>query len=188
MRRGLESELRNRGVSLVEAGAADEIHVTLSQNFAGYLLVAEVKRGEERQVILLPLDARRGCGPRRSAGGVGREDAHRVPGRADSGRGEDRLRPAAAAAGAVTRLRGGERTLGSAGSGAFGPLLLPRDARGRLMVEGGSVPGVSARRDLQRRGGAARRPLPRGGRSLAAGARSRCGPIWRAAGITSTAA
>jgi hypothetical protein len=35
LRRTLESELRNRGVSLVEAGAADELHVTLSQNFSG---------------------------------------------------------------------------------------------------------------------------------------------------------
>src|SRR5215467_3979803 len=53
-RRTLESELR--GVSLLEAGAADELHVTLSQNFASYLLVAEVKRGEERQVILFPFN------------------------------------------------------------------------------------------------------------------------------------
>src|SRR5260370_20007762 len=55
VRRVLESELRGRVPAPVEGAAADEIQVTLSQNLAGYLLVAECKHGEERQGLAVAM-------------------------------------------------------------------------------------------------------------------------------------
>jgi len=52
IRREFESELRARGVRLVEAAPAAEIRLTVSENLTHFLLVAEFRRGDERQVLL----------------------------------------------------------------------------------------------------------------------------------------
>jgi hypothetical protein len=52
IRREFESELPARGVRLVEAAPADKIRLTVSENLTQFLLVAELRRGDERQVLL----------------------------------------------------------------------------------------------------------------------------------------
>jgi hypothetical protein len=52
IRREFESELRARGVRLVDAAPADEIRLTVSENLTNFLMVAEFRRGDERQVLL----------------------------------------------------------------------------------------------------------------------------------------
>jgi hypothetical protein len=138
VRRVLESELRNRGASLVEGGAADEIHVTLSQNFAGYLLAAEVKRGEERQVILFPWTRVAGtvrAGP--PAVSVEKtlitSQSERILDVAKIDSGLLVLQPSR-----VTRFAAVNSHWEARESAAFPALSLPRDARGRLMVQSGA--------------------------------------------------
>jgi hypothetical protein len=52
IRREFESELRARGAHLVEAAPAAELRLTVSENLTHFLLVAELRRGDERQVLL----------------------------------------------------------------------------------------------------------------------------------------
>ena len=52
IRREFESELRARGARVVEAAPAAEIRLTVSENLTQFLLVAEFRRGDERQVLL----------------------------------------------------------------------------------------------------------------------------------------
>jgi len=52
IRREFESELRARGNRLTETAPADEIRLTISENLTQFLLIAEVRRGDERQVLL----------------------------------------------------------------------------------------------------------------------------------------
>jgi hypothetical protein len=52
IRREFESELRARGARVVEAVPAAEIRLTISESLAHFLLVAELRRGDERQVLL----------------------------------------------------------------------------------------------------------------------------------------
>jgi hypothetical protein len=54
LRRWFETELRNQGARIVESSGTIEARVTIAQNLASYLLVAEVRRGDDRQVIMLP--------------------------------------------------------------------------------------------------------------------------------------
>jgi hypothetical protein len=52
IRREFESELRTRGARVVEAAPTAEIRLTISENLTHFLLVAELRRGDERQVLL----------------------------------------------------------------------------------------------------------------------------------------
>jgi hypothetical protein len=52
IRREFESELRARGARLVEAAPAAELRLTVSENLTNFLLVAELRRGDERQVLM----------------------------------------------------------------------------------------------------------------------------------------
>lgn len=55
-RRALEAELRNRGVTLLAADLAPiRVRVTLSENLQSYLWVAEIRRGDSAEVVLLPV-------------------------------------------------------------------------------------------------------------------------------------
>jgi hypothetical protein len=139
-RRTLATELH--GVSLVEGGAetgaADAVHVTLSQNFAAYLLAAEVKRGEERQVILFPF--KRVAGALRAGPAAVTVDKSLIASLAepilDVARADQDLlllQPAR-----VTRFTSVNGNWEARESAAYGPLSLPRDPRGRLMVQSGS--------------------------------------------------
>jgi hypothetical protein len=135
-RRTLEGELR--GVALVETGAADELHVTLSQNFATYLLAAEVKRGEERQVILFPF--RRVASTVRAGPSAVTVDKSLIASLADPildvARAEADLlvlQPAR-----IARFTAANGHWEARDSAPFGPLALPRDTRGRLMVQAGA--------------------------------------------------
>src|SRR5262247_957512 len=47
-----ESSLRELGVKVVETGAGVEIHTTLSENQSQYLVVAEVRKGDQKQPFL----------------------------------------------------------------------------------------------------------------------------------------
>jgi hypothetical protein len=51
-RQALEAELRQRGLRGAGPGGP-EVRVTLSENRSGYLWVAEIERGSERQVVML---------------------------------------------------------------------------------------------------------------------------------------
>ncbi len=124
VRRALEGDLR------IESGAPDEIRVTISQNFAGYLLVAEVKRGEQRQVAMVSWTRAAGTSPARTAAVT--VEKTRIAALADPILDAVKidsdwlvLQP-----GRVVRLSGASAT--------FPPLPLPRDPRGRLVVQGGS--------------------------------------------------
>jgi hypothetical protein len=135
-RRSLAAELH--GASLVEAGAADELHVTLSQNFASYLLVAEVKRGEERQVILFPFN--RVAGTSRAGPAALTLERSLIASLADP------ILDVALAdqdllllqAGRITRFAAAGGQWEARESAGFNPLNLPRDPRGRLMVQSGA--------------------------------------------------
>jgi hypothetical protein len=138
-RRTLATELR---VALVEggaeAGAADALHVTLSQSFAAYLLAAEVKRGEERQVILFPF--KRVAGAVRAGPAAVTVEKSLIASLAepilDVARADQDLlllQPAG-----VTRFAAVNGHWEPRESAPFSPLTLPRDARGRLMVQSGS--------------------------------------------------
>jgi hypothetical protein len=151
-RRTLDTELR--GTALVETGAdgcavrpprlnttvvcADELHVTLSQNFTAYLLAAEVKRGEERQVILFPF--RRVAGTVRAGPAAVTVDKTLIASLADPILDVARvdadllvLQPAR-----ITRFAAVNGHWEARESAALGPLVLPRDPRGRLMVQSGA--------------------------------------------------
>ena len=52
IRREFESELRARGARVVETPPAAEVRLTISENLTQFLLVAELRRGDERQVLL----------------------------------------------------------------------------------------------------------------------------------------
>ena len=52
IRREFESELRAHGARIVEASPAVEIRLTVSENLTQFLLVAEIRKGDERQVLL----------------------------------------------------------------------------------------------------------------------------------------
>ena len=52
IRREFEAELRARGARLTEAGPANEVRLTISENLTQFLVVAEVHRGDEREVLL----------------------------------------------------------------------------------------------------------------------------------------
>jgi hypothetical protein len=146
LRRSLETELRGRGATIVESGGADEIRVTLAQNVAGYLLVAEVRRGEERQVVLVPWI--------RTNGVVrGTVPAVTIEKELLTSQPEPILDAAKLDAdllilqpGRVARLvnRNGVREITEAA--VFGAQVLPRDPRGRLVTQGGSylayLPGL----------------------------------------------
>jgi hypothetical protein len=135
-RRSLAAELR--GASLVEAGAADELHVTLSQNFASYLLVAEVKRGEERQVILFPFN--RVAGTSRAGSPAVAVERTFIASLADP------ILDVARADQDLLVLQTTRVTLFASANGrwearesaALNPLTLPRDPRGRLIVQSGA--------------------------------------------------
>ena len=137
-RRTLENELRGRGIAIVENAGVDEIRVTLSQNISGYLLVAEIKRGEERATILVPWA--------HSAGSV----------RADTGTvavektlllaQPDPILDLAKVDADLLILQPGRVARFGMESGRWvakeaaplTPLVLPRDARGRLVLQGGA--------------------------------------------------
>lgn len=138
VRRTLENELRGRGIAIVENAGVDEIRVTLSQNISGYLLVAEIKRGEERATILVPWA--------HSAGSV----------RADTGTvavektlllaQPDPILDLAKVDADLLILQPGRVARFGMESGRWvakeaaplTPLVLPRDARGRLVLQGGA--------------------------------------------------
>jgi len=132
VRRVLESDLR------VETGAADEIRVTISQNFAGYLLVAEMKRGEQRQVVMARWPRAAGL-PKsgQPAVSVAKTPIATLP---------DPILDAVRIDSDWLLLQPGRVALASGAGAAFPPLVLPRDPRGRLVVQAGSylayLPGV----------------------------------------------
>jgi hypothetical protein len=135
VRRVLENELRNRGLA-IESGASDEVRVTLSQNFGGRLLVAELKRGDDRQVILVPWN-RPPAAPRPAGVSVEKTllltrpepvlDAVRIDG--------DLLVLQPGRIARFTQINGRWEARESA---AFPALALPRDPRGRLIVQAGA--------------------------------------------------
>jgi hypothetical protein len=132
VRRVLESGLR------VETGAPDEIRVTISQNFADYLLVAEMKRGEDRQVLMAHWP--RAAGPPKSgqpAVSVEKTLIATLP---------DPILDAAEIGADWLLLQPGRVVELSGAVAALPPLTLPRDPRGRLVVLAGSylayLPGV----------------------------------------------
>jgi hypothetical protein len=135
LRRLLESELRGRGIS-IDSGASDELRVTLSQTFTGCLLVAELKRGDERQVMFVPW-TRPPSAPR--AAGISVEktllfaQAEPVLDVARIGGDLLVLQP-----GRVARFEQSNGRWEPRESAAFGSLTLPRDPRGRLVVQAGS--------------------------------------------------
>jgi len=51
-RAAFESAIREAGVRLMETGGALELRVTLSENQSQYLLVAEARKGDDRQTII----------------------------------------------------------------------------------------------------------------------------------------
>ncbi len=52
IRRVFESELRGAGARLADAASAPELQLTISEDLTHYLLVAELRRGQERQLFL----------------------------------------------------------------------------------------------------------------------------------------
>lgn len=52
VRRTLEAELRSQGMRLLDRQGNPEVSVTLTENLSRYLVVAELRRGEERQVLI----------------------------------------------------------------------------------------------------------------------------------------
>ena len=124
VRRALESDLR------VDAGATDEIRVTISQNFAGYLLVAEVKRSEDRQVVMAPWTRPAGAARAPPAAiSVEKTTIATLP---------DPILDAVKIDSDWLLLQPGRVVRASGAGAAFPPLTLPRDPRGRLVVQGGS--------------------------------------------------
>lgn len=135
-RRALENELR--GTALVEAGAADELHVTLSQNFATYVVAAEVKRGEERQVILFAF--KRVAGTIRAGPSAVTVDKSLIASLADPILDVARVDAdlLLLQTSRITRYAAANGHWEARESAPLGPLALPRDPRGRLMVQSGA--------------------------------------------------
>ena len=138
VRRLLETELRARGIATAAEGASgDELRVTISQNASGYLLVGEIPRGDT-QPILIPWT--RAASAARAGGSsmtlertlvITQTDPILDLAAADSGL--ILLQP-----GRIARftLDGGRWT--EQETAAFGSLAMPRDARGRLVLQGGA--------------------------------------------------
>jgi hypothetical protein len=55
IRQTLEDDLTQRGVRLVPPPAEAQVQVTISQNLAGLVLVAEIRRGDAQQVLVVPV-------------------------------------------------------------------------------------------------------------------------------------
>jgi hypothetical protein len=55
IRQTLEDDLAQRGVRSVPAPADAQVQVTISQNLSGFALVAEIHRGDARQVAVVPV-------------------------------------------------------------------------------------------------------------------------------------
>jgi hypothetical protein len=65
----LKANLMNRRLRLVTADPVDaHVHVTLSEGVAGYLIVAEIRRGAAEQVLVFPVS--KGAPSAKRAGGV----------------------------------------------------------------------------------------------------------------------
>ena len=123
VRRALEGDLR------VEAGAAEEVRVTVSQNLAGYLLVAEIRRGDERQVVMTPWT--------RGTATTARGAAASVEKTLIAARPEPILDAVKIDSDWLLLQPGGVARLNGAAA-SFPSLALPRDPRGRLVVQAGS--------------------------------------------------
>ncbi len=146
VRRAVETELRGRGITPVAEGATgDELRVTISQNASGYLLVGEMPRGDS-QPILVPWT--RAASAARAGGSAMTLERTLV-----ITQGEPILDLAVADSGLLILQPGriARFTMESGHwmqqeSAAFGSLALPRDARGRLVQQGGAylayLPGV----------------------------------------------
>ena len=144
-RGSFEAALRESGARAGEARAV-EAQVTLSENAASYLLVEELRKGDDRQVWIASW--KRAPRGRRSGGGD-REAPVVGAGGADSRRGSVARRAAGADAGGAGAGRCRARALPMRGAEPW-----PRDLRGRLRVNGGGL-----RRSCRACRAAAREPL-----------------------------
>ena len=188
-RRGVEAELRAQGVRVVESGGV-AVRITASDSMRERLLVAEVPRGEERQVVMSawPREAE---GARALAGAAGKEAGVGAGGSDPRFRGA-RRRAAGARTGARGGLRAAQRRMGAAAFAGGGRARAV--AAGLARTAGGAarnVSGLSARRHVPRRARAgALHRLHAGRDALAAllgGARSRRAPPSGPAAISSKA-
>jgi hypothetical protein len=67
-RSALQAALENAGFKLSQdSHSQGQIHVTLSESLAGYVWIAEVRRGEVPTVLIMPIDARKLEGTRAAA-------------------------------------------------------------------------------------------------------------------------
>lgn len=137
VRRQLEVEFRGAGLPLAgPQQATAEVSVTLSENWQGYLWIAEVRQGSVRDVIMLPA-------PRSAPASSGGETARLVLRKTELWSQEQAMLDAAVlSSGNVTRmlvlepgrvaLYVGRQLQQSAAIPRYQPW--PRDLRGRLMV------------------------------------------------------
>ena len=88
-RAAFEAALKDAGGRLSDLAPVIEAHLTLSENRSHYLLVEEVRKGEERQVWIASWN--RGGAPSLTAPAIrAREETGVGAGRADAGRGVSR--------------------------------------------------------------------------------------------------
>ena len=150
-RRGVEAELRAQGVRVVESGGV-AVRITASDSMRERLLVAEVPRGEERQVVMSawPREAEGARGsPVRLEKKLVWEQAAPILDFAVLEGALLVLEPARVAV--YARRNGGWEPLHSLAVAAPGPW--PRDLRGRLVAQPGTfqayLPGVTCRGVLE---------------------------------------
>ena len=125
-RSAFEAALKEAGVRVLDA-AAVEARVTLSENQAQFLLVEEIRRGEERQVWI--------AGWNRA--GAGKPTTSVTMRKKLIAQQEDPILDVAVAAGATLVLTTSQVMLPDRGSVALNlPKPLPRDPRGRLRMTG----------------------------------------------------
>ena len=137
IRRIFESELRQQGARVVESAGSVDVRLTIAQNLANYLLVAEVRRGEDRQVSMLPWP-RVPNSARAGATAVSIEKTLLLEQR-------EQILDIASIGGSLLVLQPSRITRG-AQSATLPARTWPRDMRGRLLVQSGSflayLPGL----------------------------------------------